>query len=191
MSERNTIGKTPQVLTEGIIRICDSIGIYDLFYVTQYPKNDCRAGDCFHNVQMYIEKYGGTLLMGWAITVRENLYVECEAHAVWKTIDNDIVDVTPNNEDSNLTLFSHQNDMQPIKTPSKYIPFTESKLVQEYIDLRNQFEKLRCSTGAIPKTLMYRIIEIDDIFLKKVKPNNMCPCESGLKYRRCCGKEHD
>jgi Predicted metal-binding protein related to the C-terminal domain of SecA len=192
MDERETSGKTPQELTEKIIDICNTNKISNLFYVPKQPKDDCEAGNCFSNVEKYVKKFGGNLLMGWSITIRTNLFIEAEAHAVWQTSDNEIVDITPNNEDCNQTLFSHQKDMQAIKTPSKYIPLTLSNLVQEYVNLRNEFERIRCSTIGdtlqIPKPLMDRIIEIDNIFLLQVGRNDKCPCESGLKYKRCCGK---
>ncbi len=82
--------------------------------------------------------------MGWDITIQKNLYIECEAHAVWKTNENQIIDITPKDVDGDLTLFSHREDMPVDKTPSKYIPLTESVIVQEYIQLKNQFEQIRC-----------------------------------------------
>jgi len=192
MEERKTRGKTPQELTDRLIELCNINGMSCLSYISKQPKDDCIAGDCFSNVQKYVEKYGGILLIGWNITARTNLFIEAEAHAVWETSENDIIDITPNNEDCNRILFSRQDDMPVIKTPSKYIPLTSSKLVQEYIDLRNEFERIRCSatgdTLQIPKPLMDKIIEIDNVFLLKVGRNDKCPCESGLKHKRCCGK---
>jgi len=193
MNERETNGITPKLLTDKIIEICNNNDINNLFYVSRQLKDDCEAGNCFTNIQKYKELFGGNLLMGWAISVRKNLYIECEAHAVWQTPDDQILDLTPpSHEDGVLTLFSHQKDMPVVKTPSKYIPITQSELVQEYITLRNQFEQIRCtSTGEtlqIPKSLMDKIIEIDDIFLLKVGVNEKCPCGSSLKYKKCCGR---
>lgn len=174
-----------------IVELCDNNGIDDLFYVKKLPESDCIAGNCFSNVQMCIKKFGGTLLMGWSITVRPNIFIEAEAHAIWKKTEDEIIDVTPIDDDSEYTLFSYKEDMLVKKTPSKYIPFTSSELVHEYINLRNQFENIRCSatddTIQIPATIMNRIIEIDNMFLTKVGVNEKCPCQSGLKYKKCCG----
>lgn len=193
MNERETSGITPQLLTENIIEILNNNDIHNLIYIPRQPNDDCEAGNCFTNVEKYVEKLGGNLLMGWAITVRKNLYIECEAHAVWEKTDNQITDITPiDYEDGDQTLFTHQKDMPVVKTPSKYLPITQSELVQEYNNLRNQFEQIRCTiigeTLEIPKHLMDRIICIDNVFLQKVGRNEKCPCGSGIKYKRCCGR---
>lgn len=192
MSERETNGVTPLKLSEDIINICKSNDISDLFYMPRQPKDDCEAGDCFKNVKKYVDNYGGSLIMGWGITIRRNLYVECEAHAVWQAPDGQIIDITPPSYDNGTqTLYSHQIDMPVKKTPSRYLPITKSELVKEYIELRNQFEQIRCNAGEtiqIPKFLMHRIIIIEDVFMLKVGRNEKCPCQSGLKYKQCCGR---
>lgn len=193
MNGRETRSSTPQTLTEDLISFCEKNGLQDPFYVSRQPKPDCEEGDCFKNVKKYVAKQGGSILVGWALTLRKNLYLECEAHAIWKTSDGEIVDITQNKENIDKTLFSLQRSMRAEKTPSKYIPFTQSILVAEYIELRNEFERIRCTsvgdTMEIPKLLMYRILEIDDIFMSKVGRNENCPCESGLKFKFCCGKK--
>lgn len=191
MAKRNTSSKTPSTITDKLVSICNDHKIYELSYVLRQPRSDCEAGNCFTNVQQYVTQYGGELLMGWSVSVRANLYIECEAHAVWKNPQRQIIDITPTDDEFPRTLFSYQKSMHANKTPSLYIPFTNSRLVKEYIELRNEFERLRCSakgeTLEIPAPLMDRIIAIDDIFLQKVGRNDACPCESGLKYKRCCG----
>jgi len=192
MNGRDTQSSTPQTLAEHIIRFCNNNGVQNPFYVQRQPKPDCQEGDCFENVKKYVAKQGGTILIGWAITSRKNLYLECEAHAIWKTSDGEIVDITQNKENFDKTLFSLQRSMRAERTPSKYIPFTQSTLVAEYIELRNEFERIRCTSVGdileIPKPLMDRILEIDEIFMIKVGRNETCPCKSGLKFKHCCGK---
>ncbi len=192
MQERETSGKTPQRLTDEIIHLCNNNGICDLSYIPREPKDDCEEGDCFKNVKKYVAGYGGTALVGWGITSRRNLYLDCEAHAVWQNPDKQIIDITPNSEDCSQTLFSYQKDMEAKRTPSRFIPYTQSPLVKEYIELRNEFERIRCTavgdTMEIPKQLMDRIIEIDQVFLQKVGRNDACPCGSGFKFKKCCGR---
>lgn len=131
-------------------------------------------------------------IAGWAISVRANLYVECEAHAIWQTPDNEIIDITPNDEEYSQTLFSPQLNMIVKQKPSIFIPLTQSALVEEYIAIRNQLEELRCSSQEkqfkIPPELTYRMFALDDVFSIKVGRNDKCPCESGLKYKKCCGR---
>ena len=192
MNDREKRNITPQTLTEGFTCFCKDNGIKDLLYVSRQPKPDCEEGDCFKNVKKYVAQYGGSILVGWAITSRKNLYVEFEAHAIWQTPDGEKIDITQNRESFNKTLFSHQIGMIAEKTPSRYLPLTQSTLVAEYIELRNEFERIRCTsvgeTMEIPKVLMHRILEIDNIFVQCVGRNERCPCESGLKFKLCCGR---
>jgi hypothetical protein len=193
MRDRDTESKTPRILTARLVDICDSHNLHDLVFVPRVPKNDCEAGNCFSNVQKYVEKYGGNLLMGWNVTVRKNLYVECEAHAVWENPEKQVIDITPINGDGNQTLFSCVKGMLVQKTPSKYLPLTDSELLLKYIDLRNQFEIIRCTSGdemQVPQSLMYGIVGLDEIFIQKTGRNEPCTCGSGLKHKRCCGRDY-
>ncbi|MPM63387.1 hypothetical protein SDC9_110267 [bioreactor metagenome] len=192
MNESETRSCTPLTITEDLIDLCKSNGVQDPFYVSRQPKPDCEEGDCFKNVKKYVARLGGLILVGWAITSRKNLYLECEAHAIWQSPDGENIDITPSNEYFDKTLFSYQGDMLAVKTPSKYLPFTQSTLVAEYMGLRNEFERIRCisvgDTMEIPKILMDRILEIDRIFMIEVGRNKSCPCKSGLKFKHCCGR---
>ncbi|MDL2205463.1 SEC-C domain-containing protein [Eubacteriales bacterium OttesenSCG-928-N13] len=40
----------------------------------------------------------------------------------------------------------------------------------------------------MPSALLQRRVEIQRILRKKVGRNDLCPCQSGLKYKQCCGK---
>ena len=129
MNEREARSCTPQTITEDLIDLCKNNGVQNPFYVSRQPKSDCEEGDCFKNVKKYVARLGGLILVGWAITSGKNLYLECEAHAIWQSPDGENIDITPSNENFDKTLFSYQSGMQPVKTPSKYIPFTQSTLV--------------------------------------------------------------
>lgn len=192
MDEKTTDSKTPHELKEDIKLLCNANGMDNAFYVVKRPKFDCDAGNCFTNVEKYVGKFGGSLLMGWKITVRTNLYIEGEAHAVWQTPEKEIVDITPDQEEYDRILFSSQESMSVCKTPSKYVPITSSALVQEYIALKNTFESIRCGTTdgvvRIPKQLVVDILTMDGVFASKTGRNDKCPCQSGLKYKLCCGQ---
>jgi uncharacterized protein YecA (UPF0149 family) len=69
------------------------------------------------------------------------------------------------------------------------IPLEESdpelaKLLQEVIELNSKY----------PKDKMPILIDDDKVYLKngivsnKIDRNNPCPCGSGKKYKKCCGR---
>ena len=59
-------------------------------------KPNTEVLECHKNVKKYIEKYGGKQVTGSYILVNtedESLYLI--RHSVWKTVDNEILDITP------------------------------------------------------------------------------------------------
>lgn len=38
---------------------------------------------------------GGRLITGWGIWQWDNILVEAEAHAIWESPDNQLIDITP------------------------------------------------------------------------------------------------
>jgi hypothetical protein len=52
--------------------------------------------NCFGNVEVAINKFGGTLVCGWQVCAStvEATGVELEAHAVWRTPSGELVEVT-------------------------------------------------------------------------------------------------
>jgi hypothetical protein len=52
--------------------------------------------NCFGNVTVAINKFGGTLVCGWQVCAStvESTGVELEAHAVWRTPSGELVEVT-------------------------------------------------------------------------------------------------
>lgn len=51
--------------------------------------------ECFHNVRRKVEAEGGRLVEGWAIWEWPRVYIEAEHHAVYETLDGQLIDVTP------------------------------------------------------------------------------------------------
>ena len=51
--------------------------------------------ECFPNVEKMVQEYGGQQVNGRAIWQWDNKLVEAEAHAVWKSPDGQLIDITP------------------------------------------------------------------------------------------------
>ena len=51
---------------------------------------------CYENALFCVEEYGGAVVHGWAVWTRpEKLWLWLQHHCIWKTENNELVDVTP------------------------------------------------------------------------------------------------
>lgn len=51
--------------------------------------------ECFPMVEQQVSKFGGQLLLGWAIWERAGVFIEAEFHAVWRNPEGELIDIVP------------------------------------------------------------------------------------------------
>lgn len=184
---------TPPEITSKITALCNSIAPSKPQYIPVHPTANCKINDCFHNVDMVVQQNGGASVLGWTIWQRANVLIEAEAHSVWKSPQGNLVDITPHshNEEQILFLEDHSIHYYNKPIPSRRVPLSPSPLVQEFIALFDERDKIMAeATGkqySIPVNMLSCMVELEQIFQTKVGRNELCPCGSGLKYKRCCG----
>ena len=164
------------------------------FFVEVYPFQGMQINECFPNVKSVVEKLGGTTINGWAIWQWANIMVEAEAHAIWQAPDGKFVDITPhiNNETRILFLPDDQVRFNGNPIPSHRQALTNSPLVAELISLFNKRDTAAATTPgkvySISNTDLRRMLELQQLFHRSAERNDPCPCGSGLKYKKCCGR---
>lgn len=186
---------TPKEITRQILNFCHSIvPDQDPFYVPVQPLACNKIRECYQNVNNVTSIYGGERILGRNIWIRPNILIEAEAHAIWKDKDGTYIDVTPHEEGETSILFLPDYSM---KYEGKVIctirvPLTNSPLVADYIDACSELDQIFAnSTGPtveVPADLYQYKTAVEKIFRTKVGPNDLCPCRSGLKHKKCCGK---
>ena len=193
---------TPKTITEKIIQLCNKI-VKDSspVFIPVIPDEFAIINECFPNVDNVIQRLGGSRVNGWAIWQWDNKLIEGEAHAVWKSLDGELIDITPHRNGEKNILFLRDNDMiyNEENIDNVRMALTESPLVKEYISLSEEHffclspykphEKILYSD--LPKRfseVCHRHQEISNVFHKVVERNDKCPCGSGIKYKKCCGK---
>lgn len=188
---------TPKCITNAILNLCHTLRpSEDPILVPAYPFDNMRINQCFHNVSSVVDIIGGRLITGWVIWQWDNILVEAEAHAIWESPDNQLIDVTPHISAEKQILFLPDDTVVYTGTPipSHRQALTNSPLVAELITLYNKKDEIAAScTGAtyeIPIEMYKRIIELQERFHRKSNRNDTCPCGSGLKYKKCCGRYH-
>lgn len=185
---------TPRIITSKIKELCWSISKHEPVFVAVKVDPSSLINECFHNVEAYIEKHGGQRILGRSVWQRANVLIEAEAHAVWKSPGGDMVDITPHTSEETSILFLADPEM---KYDSNCIPnvrkaLTLSPLVAEFINLYDERDRIAVeskeNTFILSADMYRRMLEIERVFNQRVGRNDPCPCQSGIKYKKCCGK---
>lgn len=186
---------TPPEITPMILDCCKTLNSQILpFYVDVIPDPDALMNECFPNVQRKIARDGGTHINGWAIWQWANIMIEAEAHSVWKTADGKLIDITPHSHQERQILFVPDKcvKFEGVIIPNKRAPMTKSLKVARLIDLCNTRDYIAQQAGAsktysLPMGMAQEIIALQREIAQRVDRNTLCPCGSGLKYKKCCG----
>ncbi|MCB1065809.1 MAG: hypothetical protein KDN20_23185 [Verrucomicrobiae bacterium] len=87
----------PKLITKPTLRFCRTIVPQGQ---PQFIRcNSVKTGDrneCYGNVARYCEEHGGEAQHGWAIWEYPKVYIEAEFHCVWRSPENELIDITPN-----------------------------------------------------------------------------------------------
>ena len=190
---------TPKSVSKEILVGCDSIiAGQSPVVVPVIPGNNAKKNDCFNNVSRQVEHKGGKQINGWTIWQRANILINFEAHAVWETTEGELIDITPHDQEVEILFLPDARvDYKGYPIPSKRFALTDSPLVAEYIGLWEEYDSI-CSQypAYTPITInadtheayVYkRKLEIESILQKDVGRNDLCPCQSGRKFKKCCG----
>lgn len=186
---------TPSVITDEIKQLCATIcPEAKPFYVDASPFDGMQPNECFKNVDTVMQKLDGERITGWAIWQWANILVEAEAHAIWKAPDGQLIDVSPHISAEEHILFLPDDRVQfngnPI--PSHRQALTNSPLVAELIALSDKKDTIAAAssgqTYAMDTADVRRMAELIFQFHRSAERNEPCPCGSGLKYKKCCGR---
>lgn len=193
---------TPVEITDKIMELCSSVvpGAAPVFIPVE-AAGWGLMNECFPNVQKMVRENGGLQVNGWAIWQWANILVEAEAHSVWQSPEGELIDITPHDNGEREILFLHDADMvySGQSIGNVRLAITGSPLVAELVDLGNKIDAVMCSYAPgteIPLSeLRRRLLPLNErreaivrMLNQKVGRNDLCPCQSGLKYKKCCGR---
>lgn len=186
---------TPAKITDKIMELCSSaVPGAAPFYISVEAAGWGLMNECFPNVQRMVREHGGQQVNGWAVWQWANISVTLEAHAIWESPEGKLVDITPHDCGEREILFLRDDRVVYSGKPIGSIrqPLTASPLVAELIGLLNERDRIMCAsadrTYALPKEMYLRIMQIQEMLHREVGRNDLCPCQSGLKYKKCCGR---
>lgn len=190
-----SIETTPKYITSEIIEMCTNLTPYNApAYVLVKPIQGALSNDCFNNVSKMVKSYGGKAVNGWVIWQWANVMLDAEAHCIWQSPENDVIDITPHNygEDTILFLADENVVYRGNIISSQRLALTKSPTVAELIKLQNAKDEIFLSSQSkfveLPMAMVLRINELIGQIKRSVGRNDLCSCNSGLKYKNCCGR---
>lgn len=172
--------------------------------------SNCVKGECFSNVEKNLNS-GDSGVLGWVIWQTSTHLLQAEFHSVILRSNGDLGCVTPFNRPYSKILFLPHFDFlykqKRVQTRYKAIsdakettPFIDaleaiaileeelsSKEAREYINLPENQTQRETLIKTIHK-METAVENFEKMVLKNTGPNSPCICESGLKFKKCCGK---
>jgi len=128
----------PEQIDSATLAFCATISPEAPLYVRAEPAPAARPAYCFDNSVAQALREGGTAVYGWAIWRWPGRWFEAEHHAVWRSPEGDLLDVTPQAGDPERVLFlpdpSAPYDPTTFR-PNIMAPDGHEDLVREYIAL--------------------------------------------------------
>ncbi len=195
---------TPVSVTDKIMELCNRI-VPDAKpeYVPVEAQEWSLPRECFPNVQKMVRERGGQQVNGWAIWQWANILVEAEAHAVWENPEGQLIDITTHVDGESRILFLRDDNKMYTgqQIGNVRLALTGSPLAAELVVLGDRIDVVMCSYKPgteIPlselrcrlRPLKERREAIVKMLNQKAGRNETCPCQSGLKYKKCCGREY-
>lgn len=194
---------TPARISDKIMELCGQVvpGIEPV-YVPTAAQPWCLPNECFPNVERMVKEQGGRQVNGWTVWQWANILVEAEAHAVWENPEGKLIDITPHDNGEAEILFLRDETMvyEGQSIGNIKLALTDSPLVAELLDLTKKTENIMCEyepgteipvielrQRLAPMAIRQKMI-MEKLY-QRVGRNDPCPCQSGLKYKKCCGRD--
>jgi hypothetical protein len=208
--------RTPIEITKQIVTLCKEIDKSQTpYHVPVKPESWVESKECFFNVKTKVEKDGGHPQFGWTIWETPNFMIEAEFHAIWISPENESIDITPNQINSKSILFlpdstrKYDYNREFYRVDNIRHPLSNNPLIIDLIKLNEEIfaceEKYFPGREINPENpafapwaeLKNKLLSIESQIMaqfqtqplqKKPKLNAPCPCGSGRKFKKCCGK---
>ena len=128
----------PEQIDSATRAFCATISPEPPLYVRVEPAPGAKPAYCFDNSVAQALRRGGSAVYGWAIWRWPGRWFEAEHHAVWRSLEGELLDVTPQAGDPVRVLFlpdpSAPYDPTTFR-PNIMAPDGHEELVREYIAL--------------------------------------------------------
>jgi hypothetical protein len=174
---------SPGAISPEILAFCRQIDpSREPLLVPVRPAPVAAPGNPFALLKDHASRHGGKVQYGWTISEHPGWYLGAEFHAVWVSPSGELVDIAPRPGGAMTVLFlpDSRRTYQGESIPDRFLALSGSPEVQA--DVRNAEMHARLRADA--ENLARR----EGVLPGAVGRNDPCPCGSGLKYKKCCGR---
>lgn len=169
------------------------------------PEDYSRPLFCFQNVEEKIKRLGGRAHYGWAI-YEHQYFVEAERHAVWESPTDDLMDITPRNEDLTELLFVSDENYKYTGqyTDNVRVSNTLNIVVDHFFQASESLTKLYqlCDRTGDHISGAEALIQLIGLYEHRkgvyfnyvntgANARSLCLCKKNKSYVNCCGKNFD
>ncbi|HFD31464.1 MAG TPA: zinc chelation protein SecC [Gammaproteobacteria bacterium] len=198
---------TPDAIDSDVKKLIELLGTNTMpVYLDVKPEPYSQVVGCFPAVKEKISRDGGTQELGWQIW-KTDIIVEAEFHAVWKSPDGKLIDITPKQISVPRILFlpAPGEKYNGSQVDNIRINITQNRLVDDFVEISKaifrienkgdrafEYElKLNGQEAHIHETLNQMKTALYVMIMQGLSRNSPCFCQSGKKYKHCHGNKLD
>lgn len=196
--------RVPQTIDHNVKRMIWRIGSSEEpLYLDVKAEPFAEVGECFSSVKEKIRRDGGSLQLGWEIWQIPDIMIEAEFHAVWKSPDDELVDITPKKYQIDRILFVPDIKVKyyGARRRNKRLNISGNRLVDDFIEICDARYRLLNKGGRtykdtvlfsaeeceIEEKLSYAKSLVSTMVVRGAGRDSPCLCGSGKEYRYCHG----
>jgi len=174
---------TPSEITPEIEAFCRQLDVTARpVWVPVRPASGMVGSEDFASLKSHVASHGGRIQFGWILWEQPGWYLEAEFHGVWVTPGAELCDVLPRADGATRLLFlpDSRRTFQGESFPNQFMPLSRSPDVLAVVQNAEYHARLRAEVQTQARR-------------SRVAPgsaarNDPCPCGSGVKYKKCCGR---
>jgi hypothetical protein len=175
--------RIPGEITSEILALCRELDpTREPVWVPVRAAAGAIPGQDYASLKGHGASSAGRPQFGWIIWENPGWYLEAEFHGVWASPAGELTDIIPRRDGATRLLFlpDSRRTFQGESIPNRFLALSPSPDVQAVVRDAEFHARLRAESETQARR-------------ERVAPggagrNDPCPCGSGLKYKKCCGR---
>lgn len=134
----------PELIDENVLEFCHRLSPgQSPSWVPVRPDSATNLLQCFPNVEKRISERGGEIVYGWEISEIVQIHLEARFHAVWRSPEGNLIDVTPEefSQPRILFLIDPLREYTGTMVPNERFALGPVKMVRKYWQATDRLEK--------------------------------------------------
>lgn len=175
--------RMPSEITPEILELCRQLDpTREPVRVPVRAVSDAIPGNDFASLKGHVARSGGKIQFGWILWENPGWYLEAEFHGVWVSPGGELTDIMPRRDGATSLLFlpDSRRTFQGESIPNRFLALSKSPDVQAMVQDAGFHALLRAESETQARRA--------SVAPASAGRNDPCPCGSGLKYKKCCGR---